>query len=142
MFLIANILWTCFGYFGYVRQCPPKVILSIYRKHLFLSPDKKSDSSSMLFWRLSAFWAITREPEFSQIWDWWWNINNSISFHFRLSPRKTNDKIFKKIQKKYFGNNLGPFAQIWPKLIFVEKRVLLVFKYSNYFFRNIEIFNS
>ena len=31
----------------------------------------------------------TQEPEFCQIWDWWWNINNNISFHFRLFPRKT-----------------------------------------------------
>ena len=38
---------------------------------------------------LLAFWPINREPEFCQIWDWWWNISNKISFHFRLFPRKT-----------------------------------------------------
>ena len=47
----------------------------------------------------TAFWPITRD--FSQIWDWCWNINNNISFRFRLFPGKTNEK-----------NNLGPF---WEK---------------------------
>ena len=36
----------------------------------------------------------------TRIWDWWWNINNNISFHFRLLPRKTNHKSFLKIQKE------------------------------------------
>ena len=60
--------------------------------------------------RLTAFWAITREPELCQIWDWWWNINNNIIFHFRLFLRKTNDRIFLMI-KYYFGVILGRFCQ-------------------------------
>ena len=45
------------------------------------------------------------------------------SFHFRLFPRKTNDKIFQKIEKPYFGAILGPFS--WSK-------GLSVVRYSNY----------
>ena len=67
------------------------------------------------------------------MWDWWWNINNIISFQFRLFPETTNDKIFQKIYKillwGYFGSFFPKFSQ---KLIFLEKRVLPVFKYSNY----------
>ena len=48
-----------------------------------------------------------------QIWDQWWYINNNISFHFRLLPRKTNEKIFqnkkKKTKKKLFWDHFGHF---------------------------------
>ena len=63
-----------------------------------------------------------------------WNINNNISFHFRLFPRKTIiTKFFKKSIKPYFWGHSGPslpkFGQKW---IFLEKRALPVFQYSNY----------
>ena len=45
------------------------------------------------------------------------NINNNISFHFRLFPRKTNDKIL-----LYFGAILAFFAQIWTKMNFPGKK--------------------
>ena len=52
------------------------------------------------------------------------NINNNISFLFRLFPRKTNDKIFQKIQKNPI---LGPFwavfAQMWAKMHFLGKKL-------------------
>ena len=51
---------------------------------------------------------------------------NSINFHFRLIPRKTNDKIFQKIVKTLF---LPKFRWKW---IFLEKRNLPGFKYSNH----------
>ena len=38
---------------------------------------------------LLAFWPINWKPEFCQIWGWWWNFRNNISFNFRLFPRKT-----------------------------------------------------
>ena len=72
---------------------------------------------------LTAFWPIIREPEFCQIWDWWWNINNNISFHW-----KTNDEIF-QTRKPYFGPFSPKFGQ---KCIFLEKKALSVFRYSNY----------
>ena len=82
---------------------------------------------------LTAFWPITRKPEFCQIWDWWRDINNNISFHFRLLPRKNNDKIFQKTQKTlllgHFGHFLPNFGQKWISL---EKRALSVFIYSDY----------
>ena len=49
-------------------------------------------------------------------------------------------KFFKKSRKK-LGDQFGPFLlKFGQKYIFAEKRALPVFKYSNYFFRNIEIF--
>ena len=66
-----------------------------------------------IYW-LTTFWPITGDPEIWQIWDWFWNISNNISFHFRLFPRKTNDKIFQKIRKIYFG-------AIWTKTKFPAK---------------------
>ena len=70
-------------------------------------------------------------PKSSQIC--WWNINSNISFHYRLFPRKTNiTKFFKKSKNPI----LGPFWVLLPKLgqkwIFLEKRPLSVFQYSNY----------
>ena len=75
---------------------------------------KKLNLSSMLWWRLPAFLSITRKQEFYQIWDWWRSINNNISFHFRLFPRKTNNKNFQKFPKKLsrcqFWTFLGKFG--------------------------------
>ena len=56
----------------------------------------------------TAFSPITQEPKFCQIWDWWWNINDSISFHFELFPGKTDDKILEKIKKALFWGQFGP----------------------------------
>ena len=75
-----------------------------------------------------------RELEFCLIWDWWWNIKNKISFHFRLYTRKSNDKSFqKKSKKNLFWGHFGPFLpKFGQKWIFLEKIVLSVFRYSNY----------
>ena len=63
---------------------------------------------------------------------WCWNINNNISFHFRLFPRKTNDKI-QNIHKTLFWGHFRPFLpNFGKKWIFLEKRALSVFKHSNY----------
>ena len=74
------------------------------------------------------------ELQFCQIWDWLWNINNNISFHFRLYTRKTNDKTFlKKSKKNLFWGHFGPFLpKFGQKWIFLEKRALSVLRYSNY----------
>ena len=78
-----------------------KMIVSIWGNHWRLSAGKKLPSSFKSFVfisrqknnfipRFSKDWlSAFREPEFWQIWDWWWNINNNISFHLRLFPRKT-----------------------------------------------------
>ena len=74
----------------------------------------------MQFDWLIVFWPVTRESEFCQKWDWWWNINNNISFHFRLFPRKTNDKnLSKNLKDKQIGRQVsdivGPSAWRGPK---------------------------
>ena len=135
-FFIAKILWICSRYFGHDRHCTTKVILLIYRKLSCLSSGKKLTSSSMLFWRLNVRilgTVSTREPEFFQIRDWGWNINNNISFHFTLLT---------KFFKKYKKNILRPIWALLQKFgqnCFQWKRGF--FKYSNYLFHNMEIFN-
>ena len=63
--------------------------------HFFFEILNFKEYCTLIGWQ--QIWPITQEPEFCQICDWWWNINNNISFHFRLSPGKTNDKIFQWI---------------------------------------------
>ena len=66
-------------------------------------------------------------------WDWWWNINNNISFHFRLFPRKTKLKIVQISKKPYFGAILGPFCSNLDKKEFSWKNgsdIFLIFKLS------------
>ena len=100
-----------FGNFGQAWLCTAKTIVSTCRKLWCLSQSQKYTSSFPSFSRYyilknPAIW----EPEFCQIWDWWWNINN-ISLHFRLFSGKTNDKIFQKNQQKlYFVAILGLFC--------------------------------
>ena len=88
------------------------MIVSAWRKLRCLSVCQKYASSFTSFLRYyilknPVIWLAdiilahrTGELEFCQIWDWWWNINNNISFQFTLFPKKTNDKSFQKIQKK------------------------------------------
>ena len=57
-------------------------------------------------------WGHHSRTRIFQIWDWWWNINNNISFYFRLLPRKSNKKILKKSKKPYLG---GHFRPVLPK---------------------------
>ena len=89
----------------------------------------------MQYYWLTAFGLITGDPVFCQIWSWCWNINKNIGFHFRLLPRKTNDKIFQKIQKTLFWGhvvNLAFFCPNFCKNEFLWKKPLSVFKYFNY----------
>ena len=66
---IVNLLWLLLGMPGYADQTWYYQV--IYRKLLCLSAGKKPASSSMLCWRLPAFWPKSWEPEFYQTWDWW-----------------------------------------------------------------------
>ena len=63
-------------------------------------------------------WPITWQPEFSQIWDCWWKLMTTF---------------FKKEKENLFWGNFSPFLpKFWRKWIFLQKRALPVFKYSNY----------
>ena len=127
-FFIAKILWTCFGYFGHARLCTQKWYYQFIEnfcdylqvRNQFHPPCFSED------W-VSAFWHITWEPEFFQIWDWWWNINNNISFPFRLFLRKTNDKIFQKVLKKLFRGQFGSFLLKLGQNCFLWKRGFCLF---------------
>ena len=43
---------------------------------------------------LRAFWPISLEPDFSQIWDLYRNVTNNMNFHYKLNLEKINDQIF------------------------------------------------
>ena len=62
----------------------------------------------------------TWQQEFCQIWNWWWNISNNISFHFRSFPGKT--EYFKKSKNPIWEPFLALFAQIWGKMNFPGKK--------------------
>ena len=49
-------------------------------------------------------------------------LNNNVSFHFRLFPRKTRDKIFQNIQKNILGDILGLFCLNLRKMKFPGKK--------------------
>ena len=106
-----------FGYFGHAWWHTPKLIVSTCTRIWCLSACKKQTSSFtliLIYYILKnpAIWlaVLIWELEFCQIWDLWWNVNNNISFHFRLFPRKTKDKFFRKNPKRtYFGAILDPF---------------------------------
>ena len=119
-----------FGYFGNAWLHTPKMIVLTCTRLWCLSVCKKQTSLFTSFLRYYilknlAIWlsVLIWELEFCQIWDWWWNINNNINFYFRLFPRKTDNKIFKKTPQNPI---LGPFwalyAQIWAKMIFPGKK--------------------
>ena len=98
----------------------PKMIVSICKRLRGLSAcqNKNSSFTSSLrcyilnnhaIWLADSIWPITQDQGFCQIWDWWWNINNNISFHFILFPRKINDK--KKLYWGHFWQFLPKFGQ-------------------------------
>ena len=109
---------TYFGYFGHAWLHSPKMIVSPCRRlpfyvhakntlhHLLLSFDITFYRFLQFDW-LAAFWPITWDTKFCQMW--WWNSNNNINLHFRLFQ---NDKIFQKIQK----------TQLWAQITFPGKR--------------------
>ena len=123
-----------FGYFEHAWLHKPKMIVPTCGRLWCLSTCQKYTSSSTSFLR----YCILKNPAI-------WLTDNILahnsrtrilpdmglvvkyqqqySFHFRLFPRKTNDKIFQKIKKPNFGAILGPFS--WSK-------GLSVVRYSNY----------
>ena len=40
---------------------------------------------------LRAFWPLSQEPEFSQVWDFCKNTTNIVKFLYRPNPEKIND---------------------------------------------------
>ena len=135
-----EILQKCanlfFRYFGYawlhtskmiisacrILQClllhTPKMIVSTCRGVQCLSTSQKYTSSFTFFLR----YCVLKNPA---VW-----LADNISFHFRLFPRETNDKIIQKIQK------MEPFwvlfPQIYAKMNFPGKKGLPVYRYFNY----------
>ena len=49
-----------------------------------------------------AFWPISKEPDFSQTWDFCRGIANNINFHYRTKSKKIMTKFFNKSKKLYF----------------------------------------
>ena len=51
---------------------------------------------------LTAFWPLSQEQDFSQIYDLCMNTANNKNFHYRTNSVKTNEQFFFKIQKTLF----------------------------------------
>ena len=96
------VLWACLAMYT------QNDIINLYKTSMFIGISKINliihffleilhfkECCNLIGWQ--QIWPITQEPEFCQICNWWWNINNNISFYFELSPGKTNDKIFRWI---------------------------------------------
>ena len=132
---IPHVFWkycedmrSYFGYFGLACLRTPKMIVPTCRTLRFYPQIKNTIHHSLISWDITfsrilqfdwaaVFWPITREPEFCHIRNWRWNINYNITITI------------------YFvlWGHFGPFfPEFWQKWIFLGKRVLSVFKYSNY----------
>ena len=96
------VLWACLAMYT------QKDSFNLYKTSMFICIPK---INFIIHFFLEILYPMTREPEFWQILDWWWNINNNISFHLWLCPGKTKKTIFQKTKKKLFGVILGPFPQ-------------------------------
>ena len=105
--ILQRYTTSYFRYFEHAWLRTPKMILSTCRKlhycmpkinfiiHFFLEALNFKEYCNLIGWQ--QIWPITQEPEFCHVCDWWWNINNNISFHLGLFPGKTNGKIFQWI---------------------------------------------
>ena len=122
---------THFGYFGHAWLHSPKMTVSSSWRLQCLSACKKINSiihflqycilKNPAISLAGSILAYYLQQQLCQMF--WWNINNNISFHYRLFPRKTNlTKLLKKSPKPYFGPILVPFAQMWVKNEFSWKK--------------------
>ena len=69
---------------------------------------------------LTLFLPVTRKPDFCQVWYWWLNINNHISFHFKTFPEKNYLSVF-----KYFNYLLSRSTSEKSNQAIPEKNVRL-----------------
>ena len=60
---------------------------------------------------LRAFWPVSQEQDFCQIWDLCRNKAYDINFHYRTYSVKIND--------------FGPFPQFWEQKLFFQKKPVL-----------------
>ena len=84
--------------------CMSKINFSI---QFFLEILSFKESCNLICWQ--NFGPQLVYSEIFQIWDWPQNINNNISFHFRSFPKKSNAKVFQKMQKILFWGHFGSF---------------------------------
>ena len=91
--------------------------------------------------RNTAIWLFDstgRDTEFVQVWDWWWNINNNISFISVFFHEKLRANFSKNQKNPILGLFRTLFSQICGKTNFPEKMALSVLKYSNYLCQNLK----
>ena len=127
-----DIQTSYFGYFGHAWLHKPKMIASTCRRLRCLSACQKYTSSLTSFLRYCilknfAIWLadniLVHNSRTRSLSD----INNNISFHFRLFSRKTNNKLFKNSKKTCFGAILSPFCPNLGKNEFSWKKRLSQF---------------
>ena len=127
-----------FGLFGHVWIFTPKMVVSTCRKfQCFSKWQKYTPFTSSLRYYILKNPAARLENGISAHNSRTRIIGSEISITILVSIldyfHKTNDKIFQKIKKSKFCGHFGQFLpKFGEKWIFLEKRALLVFKYSNY----------
>ena len=98
--------------------------------HHFFSILRNYILKNLIYWLDDSILAYNSRTWRLSDMGWWWNINNNISFHFKLFPGKTNNNFFSKNPKgsilRFF------FPKVGQNSIFLEKRALSDFKHSNY----------
>ena len=85
--LLIWVLWACLAMHtqnGTIKLsktsmfiCTPKIHFII---HFLLEILDFKEPSNLIGWQY--FGPLAREPEYCQIWDWWWIINSNVSFQF------------------------------------------------------------
>ena len=94
---IAKICKLILGTLGMPGHTHPMIVFNVYlhaknKLHNSLLSYNIALQKILEFDWLAAFWPITWDPKLCQIC--WWNINNNLSFHYTLFPRKTNTTKF------------------------------------------------
>ena len=110
----------------------PKNLPSPLNFYEFVSARKKSGHFMILFWRYSrfkilpewsrAFWPISQESHFSQIWVLCRGIVNNTNFDYRTNSEKTNAQIFQYIQRTLF---FALFPILGANFFFLSKTATL-----------------
>ena len=67
---------------------------------------------------LRAFWPMSQEQYFPQIWDLCMNIFNSVNFHYRTNSVKLIAKFYSKFKNPHFQPIFGPLSQFLGQKIF------------------------
>ena len=73
---------------------------------------------------LRAFWAISQEQEFSNVWDLCRNAGNNINSHYRPNSVQINDQFFNKLKNLFLANFWPVFSVLGAINFFARNQAL------------------